>query len=275
MYRRIFISSVLAFWLLPSVSCLAESYEKLDKKIVDAYNSEPKRMQDVYVYAMQILERTRLDNSDDSSQWEDKAQKLVTVAAYGETDRAIDNKDYREAYVWAMRGITNGASRGEIDGVTMKQVYDALKDLADKLAREPVVKEMKYGKTMQEVLDYRKVRKSSDYLPRDKKDVAGRPEIKEKNYQLLEGPSQDSSGNLYVKVKYDFGAIITIRYYVKRGWKNINLPDASADAPYYLSWQECADANADISKLRNAPEPVRKKDPGKKLYFEEAKPSEL
>jgi len=265
----------ILFILFFSVSSFAESYEKLDKRIVEAYNSEPKNMQDVYIYAMQIVEKTRLDKSDDSSDWEDKAQRLITVAAYSEMDRAIDNKDYREAYLWAMRGITNGASRGEIDGVSIKQVYDALKDLSEKLASQPAVKDMSYGKTKMEILDYRKVRKSSDYLPRDKEDVAGRPEIKEKNYQILEGPAQDQSGSLYVKVKYDFGTIIKIKYYVKRGWKNIDLPDASSEAPYYASWQECADANADVAKFKGAPKPVRKKSSETKVYYKPSKSNEV
>lgn len=270
--HRVFIS---AFALFFAVNCFAESYESLDKRIVEAYNANPKNTQDVYIYAMQMLERARLDRSDDASDWEDKAQMLITVAAYSEMDRALDNKDYQEAYVWTMRGLSNGAARGDLGGVSIKQVYDILKDLSEKLSEDPSVKELKYGKTMVEILDYRKVRKSSDYLPRDKEDVAGRPEIKEKKYSVIEGPAQDQSGLLYVKVKYDFGTIIKIKYYVKRGWKNVDAPDAASDGPYYASWQECADANADVAKFKGAPKPVRKKSTETKVYYKPSKANEV
>ena len=48
-----------------------ESYSRFDEKIVDAYNSKPKRTQDVYVYAMQILEKARMDRSSEGKEWEE------------------------------------------------------------------------------------------------------------------------------------------------------------------------------------------------------------
>lgn len=268
------IKELMAFCtFFSAVFCLySESYDRLDDKIVDAYNSNPKKTQDVYISSMQILEKARLDRSHAADEWENKAQKLIIVACFAEADRAMDNKDSKNAYLWAMRGISNGASRGELDGIRMKQVYDYLKNLSESLAREPQIKEMKYAETEQQIFDYRKVKSSSHYLSRDKTGYDGKSVEKDKPYELLEGPAQDASSNLYVKIKYDFGTAVLIRYYKEGGWKIMEFPDAPG---YYSTWQECADANAKNIKLKNMPSsPVKKHAAGKKKYYEPEKSSE-
>lgn len=220
-----------------------ESYSRFDEKIVDAYNSKPKRTQDVYVYAMQILEKARMDRSSEGKEWEDKAQKLITISAYAEVDRALDDDQLREAYIWAMRGLANGASRGELGEVKIKQIYDSLKDMAERLGEDPEVKELKKASTRREILDYHSVRQDSRYHSRDERDVAGRPVEKRRRFEVVEGPSQDASGRLFVKVRYPQGAILLLRYIPKRGWRVAAGTDISEET-YYASWQECAESNA-------------------------------
>ncbi len=247
-----------------------QSYAQLDEKIVEAYNATPKKTQDVYVYSMQILERARRDSSGDAEAWEDKAQRLITVACFCEADRALDNREIQDAYIWSLRGITNGTARGEIDGVAMKQVFDYLKDMTENLEQDPSVKEMKYGKTMREVLDYRTVRKDSKYLSRDKKDLAAQPVEKDRNFEVIEGPTHDGEGKIYVKVAYNFGARMTVRYYHGKGWKAVDPPD-NTKTGYYATWQDCAAANAQPGNLPGVPQSMlRNKEVEKKVYYEPA-----
>ena len=265
-YLRITLIILWSGWL-SNITLQASSYATLDKKIVAAYNSSPKRTQDVYRYAMQILEKTNLDRSRKGRDWEDKSQKLITVVCYLEADRAIDNKNHQEVYLWAMRGTTNGAARGELDGISIKHVYDLLNDLVRKLRQTPEIKKMKYGQTTRQVLDYRTVRPDNKVYPRDKKDLTAQRIEKKTTYTVQEGPTQDNSGSIYVKIRYNFGGMITIKYYVKRGWQTVNPPDAK-DVTYYPTWQACADANAKTGNLPGVPTSVIKnKKLDNKIYY--------
>ncbi|MDD3118858.1 MAG: hypothetical protein PHQ27_06750 [Victivallales bacterium] len=248
-------------------------YAGLDEKIVAAYNATPKRTQDVYIYAMQILEKTNQDRSDSASDWESKSRQLITIACFCETDRALNNNDRREAYLWCKRGTANGASRGDLDGVDLKQVFEYLKSTSGQLEQDPEVQEMSRGQTMRAILDYRTVKKSNLAFPRDKRDVAGRPVEEERNYEIIAGPTHDGDGKIYVKIRYKFGAEMKIRYYRKQGWQAVNPPDRSKTG-YYLSWQECAAANAKIGNLSGVPqEPLRNRAETKKVYYEPSSPS--
>ena len=248
-----------------------DSYARLDEKIVEAYNATPKKTQDVYVYAMQILEEARRDHSDGAGQWEEKARNLITVACFCEVDRALNNRDSREAYIWCLRGITNGASSGDLGGVDLKQVFSYLKSTAEQLEREPEIKELKYGKTMHEALDYRTVRKDSKVTPRDKTDVTGAPVAKDRNYEVVAGPVPDESGKIFVKIRYDSGAQMVIRYYHGKGWKAVDPPD-NTKMGYYPAWQDCADANASAGgNVSGLPQSmIRDKNSDKKIYYEPA-----
>lgn len=273
--RTIFTCKVMLFVALLAGlvgNGYGSSYARLDEKIVDAYNANPKNTQDVYVYAMQILEEARRDRSDDAKQWEEKAQNLITVACFCEVDRALDNRDYREAYIWCLRGTTNGSSGGDLGGVDLKQVFGYLKSTAEQLERDPSIKELKYGKTMHEVLDYRTVHKASKVSPRDKTDVVGAPVEKNRKYEVVAGPVPDESGKIFVKIRYDFGAQMVIRYYHGKGWKALEPLD-NTKTGYYPAWQDCADANAtDGGTVSGLPQSmIRTKDSNKKIYYEPAK----
>ena len=260
--------TMMAGILLAALTVNGESYARLDEKIVDAYNADPKKSQDVYIYAMQILEKTRQDSSSASKQWEDKAKMLITVACYCEADRAIDNHELQNAYLWSMRGMASGAARGELQGINMKQLYDYLKNLTDSLERVPEVKDMKYGKTMHEILDYRTVKKSSHYQSRDQQDPAGRPIEKTRGYQVQEGPTQDSGGNIFVKVRYETGTPVIIRYVYGKGWRAVPPPDPTMSG-YYASWQECAAAGVKFARI-DAPPVVRNRVLEKNAYYQPA-----
>jgi hypothetical protein len=265
-YLRIISILLLISWL-GGVELHATSYAALDKKIVAAYNASPKRTQDVYRYAMQILEKTNLDRSRKGRKWEDKSQKLITVVCYIEADRAIDNNDNQKVYLWALRGTSNGAARGELDGISIKQVYDQLNDLVTTLRQTTEIKELKYGKTRRQVADYRTVKPNNRVFPRDKKALTGQIIEKNKNYTVQEGPAQDNSGMLYVKIRYNFGGMLTIKYHSKRGWQTAHQLNQK-DATYYPTWQACAAANAKTGNLPGVPVSVIKnKKTANKIYY--------
>ena len=251
-----------------------ESYTRLDEKIVDAYNATPKKTQDVYIYAMQILEKTRQDHSDQASDWENKSRKLITIACFCEVDRALNNEELRDAYLWCKRAAANGAARGDLGGVDLKQVYEYLRNTAEQLEQAPEIKDLKYGKTMHDVLDYRTVEKSNQVRPRDRKDLSGQPVRQERNYEVTAGPIHNGDGKIYVKILYKFGARMTIRYYRGQGWKAVDPPDNTLTG-YYTTWQECAAANAKIGNLTGVPQsPSENKMAEKKVYYEPVKSPE-
>ncbi len=250
---RVFM--LTAFFVFSGGSLLAESYASIDKKIVEAYNSDPKRMNDVYRYSMEIVEKTRLDSSREADAWQEKAQKLITVACCSEVDKSLRHKKYSDAYVWALRGVTNGESRGEIGNLSIKQVYDFMKDVVEELKNRPEIQNMAYGSLQLKVRDYRSVPKTNKVFPEDKKDFAGQRVVEREPFAVEQGPGQDASGNLYVIVRLNFGGRLKIRYYPKQGWMGVNLPD-SGNKSFYSSWQECARANAEVKDLKDVPASV-------------------
>ncbi len=232
-----------------AVSIQAESYASLDKKIVEAYNASPKRTRDVYRYAMQIIEKTNLDHSRKGRNWREKAQRLITIVSYIEADRAIDNHDNRQVYLWAMRGVTNGAARGELDGISIKQIYDLLNDWINRLSRTAEIKRISYGRKMLLIRDYHRVKADNHLLSRDKRNFAGQLIEKNPPYTLVEGPTEDNSGNIYVKIRTNFGGMVTIQYDDKRGWHSV-VPLATGGVVYYPSWQSCATANSRLHRQK-------------------------
>lgn len=253
-------------FLLFGSGLFAESFATLDRQIVEAYNSVPKKTQNMYRYAMRMLDRARLSHSDDADDWKDKAEKVISVTCFIEVDRALNNSDNTEAYLWAMRGIANGARNGELGGVRMKKLYSYFKDLTARLQNEPGIKDMKYGKTQLSIYDYNKVKKDNKYFSRDKTDLTGERVEDDKPYEILEGPKMDPSGHLYVKIRANFGTILKIMYYKGRGWQVVIPP--AIDERYYGSWQECAAENSKIGNLNAVPvSPIRNKTVDKKTYF--------
>ncbi|MBN2640949.1 MAG: hypothetical protein JXR78_04810 [Victivallales bacterium] len=266
-YRSYVVIVVVGMSLIAGGAVSANSYADLDKKIVAAYNSEPKLTTDVYRYAMEMMEKSQRDSSRDADAWQDKAEKLVTIACYMEVDKAMMNNEITSAYVWALRGISNGSSRGDIGNVNIKPLYDYLKDTVERLKSNSEVKELKYASTQRMVRDYRTVPKSNKVFPEDKKDLTGRRVERAEDFTLEEGPSQDSSGNMYVIVRFNFGGRLEIRYFTGSGWRGINLPDAG-NMKYYPSWQECARDNAQVKRLQGIQDPLVKPAPsrGKEYY---------
>lgn len=258
--------AIAAWLLLTATGVAASSYADLDEKIVQAYNSDPKQTQDVYIYAMQIIERARLDHSRDSDSWKEKGEKLVTVSCFAQADKCLNDKNEREAYLWALRGITSGASRGDLGGVEMKQVYEYLKNVVDTLKSKLGNELPGYGQTKLEVLDWRRVRKSSEYRKDYRTDPAGRPEPKNQDYQVLSGPAADSSGLISIRVRLNFGSIIKVRFFPHKGWMVIDPPVMSGD--YQQTWEECVEECIKINKLPGAPPPVRNKTAEKTIYYQ-------
>lgn len=266
------ISGFCLLCVLATPQTFAESYETLDKKVVEAYNSDPKRTHDMYINAMKILDRSRLDSSRDADAWEDKAQKIISVVCFIEVDKALNDDDYTEAYIWAQRGIENGARNGELGGVRMKELYTFFRDTSDELRNMNEIKSMKFGKTKLEALNPNKVSRDNKYFSEDKRDVAGRRVEDVKPYEILEGPSVNSSGTMYVRIRTNFGTILKIMYYKHRGWKVVEPPSAGNDA-YYGSWQDCAKANSKVGNLNKDLVPaIRNKTIEKKTYYIPSKP---
>ena len=52
------------------------SYASIDEKMTEAFNSQPKRAVDAYIYAMQLVERSNLDSGKKARKWREKGQAV-------------------------------------------------------------------------------------------------------------------------------------------------------------------------------------------------------
>ncbi len=116
------------------------SYAELDSNIVKAYNSNPRNTALVYVQSVHILKKAEQDTNTVGAAWRLKAQKLITVACFYECTKAIDRKLYRQAYIWAQRGIKQGTTFGKIGDTPVNNLYCYLTFADSELQNTPMVK---------------------------------------------------------------------------------------------------------------------------------------
>ncbi|MFA7230927.1 MAG: hypothetical protein WC071_06625, partial [Victivallaceae bacterium] len=102
------------------------SYMELDKNIVKAYNSKPRNTAEVYANSVYILKKSDKDENSSGTAWKLKAKKLITVSCFYECTKAIDKKLYRQAYIWAQRGIKKGTTFGKIGDTPVNNLYNYL-----------------------------------------------------------------------------------------------------------------------------------------------------
>ena len=220
----------------PGVIRADGSYENLDKAIVEAYNASPKRTADVYAFCMEMVEKSRRDSGREAEEWRDKAEKMVTLACFHETTLAIRNNDHLAAFIWAKRGLA-GASRGEIGGISIKDVHDFLAQALRELEAFEAVKKADFGKTKLIIADYRKTPPVASQAAGSTASAAD-----PKNhfsYQLVAGPIVDAEGMVHVVVMFN-GSNIKIFNYPGKGWKADTWQPFSTDK-YFNSWQEAAE----------------------------------
>lgn len=228
---------ISAFLFCLCASILAESsYEDLDKCIVEAYNATPKRTAEVYAGSMEIIEKSRRSGGHEAGEWRSKAERMVTLACFYETTLAVQNNDYLTAFIWAQRGLSNGASSGEIGGISIKDVHEFLMNATKELEADETVKKADFGKTRLIIADYRKTPPSASREERSKS-VADPKGILQ--YQLVAGPQTDDQRQLYVVVRAN-GSDVKIFNNPGKGWKADTWQPFSTDI-YYKSWQEAAE----------------------------------
>ena len=229
------LGSVLLFCLCISAAA-DSSYEDLDKCIVEAYNANPKRTAEVYTCSMEMIEKSRRDGGHEAKEWRSKAEKMVTLACFYETTVAVQNNDFLTAFIWSQRGLTNGASSGEIGGINIKEVHEFLINATKELEANEAVKKAEFGKTKLIIADYRKTPPAASREESSKSVADPRGNLQ---YQLVAGPLTDDQKQLYVVVRSS-GSDIKIFNYPGRGWKADTWQPFSADT-YYKSWQEAAE----------------------------------
>ena len=211
------------------------NYQELDKEIVRAYNNIPRDNLKVYGNSFKILKKAEEDNTNIGKAWKLKAQKLITISCFYECTNAIDKKLYRQAYIWAKRGVKRGTAVGKIGDVTLKSLYDYLSFAASELQETPVVKNSNQNSILWQIDNFQ-------YSVIDKKVEAVRNKGKLLNsrltkeyYRLIEGPALDSSGNFFVKVAVVDEGDFIINKYLPHGWQS------GVVSGYYNTWQKCAE----------------------------------
>ncbi len=227
--------SVLLFCLCAAVSA-DSSFEDLDKCIVEAYNANPKRTAEVYACSMEMIEKSRRAGGHEAGEWRSKAEKMVTLACFYETTLAVQNNDFLTAFIWTKRGLTNGASHGEIGGINIKEVHEFLMNATRELEADEAVKKADFGKTRLVIADYRKT------PPAVNREDSSKSVADPKNnlqYQLVAGPQTDDQRQLYVVVRVN-GSDMKIFNFPGKGWKADTWQPFSTDT-YYKSWQEAAE----------------------------------
>jgi hypothetical protein len=212
------------------------SYEDLDKRIVEAYNANPKRTAEVYAHSMEMIEKSRRDGGREAGEWRAKAEKMVALACFYETTLAVQDNDCLAAFIWAKRGLANGASRGEIGGINIKDVNDFLINAAKELEAYEAVKKADFGKTKLIIADYRKTPPAVNREDGNKSVADPQNNLR---HQLVAGPQTGAQGQLYVVVMAN-GSDVKIFYCPGKGWKADTWQPFSTDA-YYKSWQEAAE----------------------------------
>ena len=241
-----YLASVLLFCLCQLALAGGGSYEDLDKCIVDSYNANPKRTAEVYACSMEMIEKSRRDGGHDAKEWRTKAEKMVTLACFYETTQAVQNSDSLTAFIWAQRGLANGASGGEIGGINIKEVHEFLMNASRELEVNEAVKKADFGKTKLIIADYRKT------PPAVNREDSGKSVADPKGnlqYQLLAGPQTDDQKQLYVVVRVN-GSDIKIFNYPGKGWKADTWQPFSSDT-YYKSWQEAAEKQTGDRQAEN------------------------
>ena len=216
---------------------LSTGYEQLDKSIVDAFNCSPKKTKEVYTSSLELLSRSRKKSSVNSQEWISKAEKLITLSCYNEAMKAYSQKDLKNAIVWCERGLSAGAKNGKISDYNVQDFYTLTKDLKAKVESELKSKDVSYSK--QELSHLAKISPDKDSSGRFlfKNDSV---DSRNRSYEIVEGPAQDSSGNVYVKVNSKGRGSVKIQYFKGEGWSDISYGRNRPDR-FYNTWTECAD----------------------------------
>ena len=133
------------------------SYSELDNKIIGAYNTNPRNTPEVYLYSILILKKSNKDKTTTGKAWLLKAKKLITVSCFYECTQAIDKKLYRNAFIWAQRGVKRGTTAGAIGDVSVKSLYRYLNFASSELKNTSMVKNSNPTVLQQQIDDYQNI----------------------------------------------------------------------------------------------------------------------
>ena len=215
------------------------SYASIDEKMTEAFNSQPKRAVDAYIYAMQLVERSNLDSGKKARKWREKGQAVISVSCFSAVNTAIDNKKTQVAYMWCLRGLENGSPKGKINNVSLRRVYLALRTMRRKLEQRFPDLQQKGAANQLNILDWRTIKHDSKLRPKHVTDPAGREKVL---YEVVEGVDQDSENRLFIKVRAKSGLILKIVFFTDKGWAYMPQPGFTP-TQFYPTWQACAKAN--------------------------------
>ena len=107
--------------------------EKLDKDIVKAYNSNPKKTERIYNDCLELIECCSSSNIENGKEWVAKARRVITLACANEASEDIDKGNYKSAYSWVNRGLEKGAGEGSEAGYDIEGLHNYLKITKEKL----------------------------------------------------------------------------------------------------------------------------------------------
>ena len=220
-------------------------YQTLDQNIVKAYNSSPRNSLKVYKNSMLILEKSEKDNSTTGKAWKLKAEKLITVSCFYECTQAIDKKLYRQAYIWAKRGVKRGTTFGKIGNTSLKSLYKYLDYSSSELQKTPMVKNSNQENLLWQIDNLDDPITDKQLQSASSKGKKLKTKLTKEPYKLIEGPALGADGKIFVRIIIDNGEKITIKKYKSREWQ------AKIIEGLYSTWKKCADAIYQQSVISN------------------------
>jgi len=211
-------------------------YQTLDQNIVKAYNSNPRNSLKVYENSMLIFKKSEKDNTTTGKAWKLKAEKLITVSCFYECTQAIDKKFYRQAYIWAKRGVKRGTTFGKIGDTSLKSLYKYLDYSSLELQKTPMVKNSNQENLLWQIDNLHDPIADKQLLPASNKGKKLKTKLIKEPYKLIEGPVLGADGKIFVRIAIDNGDKVTIKKYKPREWQ------AKIIKGLYSTWKKCADA---------------------------------
>ena len=221
------------------------NYQTLDSNIVKAYNSTPRNTLKVYENSILILNKSEKDTTTSGKAWKLKAEKLITVSCFYECTKSIDNKLYRQAYIWAMRGVKRGTTFGKIGDTSLKNLYKYLKYTGSELQKTPMVKNSNQANLLWQIDNFQDPSTDKQLQPANAKGKLLKTQLSKEPYKLIEGPAVGVDGIIFVKITVNNSEEITIKEYNPKEWQTKIL------SGYYSSWKKCAYAVYKQAVTRN------------------------
>jgi hypothetical protein len=183
---------MMAVYPLQAMTPETMTYTELDNKIIGAYNTNPRNTSEVYLYSILILKKSNKDKTTTGKAWLLKAKKLITVSCFYECTQAIDKKLYRNAFIWAKRGVKRGTTTGAIGAVSVKSLYKYLNFASSELKNTPMVKNSNPTLLQQQIDDYQNILHSLKSNSTGQNEYKLRTKLLKLSHKLLKQLKQDN-----------------------------------------------------------------------------------